>query len=107
MPFALPYQARVFLADCTLSRKLTCPTLAGRPIAAQYGVYALSCSYNSTTVAPTTADTAHDRSTVGRLRARRRPPRDARRARGGTALAAGARQQAKTGRTGQEVRHRR
>jgi hypothetical protein len=41
MSSRLPESPCAFLADCSLSRKLACPALAGRPIAAQYGGYAL------------------------------------------------------------------
>ena len=42
MPFAIPDSRRAFLADCSLSCKLAFARLPGRPIAAQYGGYALS-----------------------------------------------------------------
>jgi len=40
MPFAFSDSRSRLLADCSLSRK-PAPPLAGRPIAAQYGGYAL------------------------------------------------------------------
>jgi hypothetical protein len=52
MPFAFPDSRSRLLADCSLSRKLACRTLAGRPIAAQYGGYALRRGPNSTTAPP-------------------------------------------------------
>ena len=78
-----------FLADCSTESQAPPSPLAGRPIAAQYGVYAHSCGYNSATVSrAATGEEAHDRSTTGRVRSCGRSSRRDRRAGGGTALAA-------------------